>query len=58
MRKALIALALAAALPGVAHASWWNGDWTERAKITLNTSAQGLETKQAAAHVAVAVRLH
>jgi len=58
MRKALIALALVAALPGVAHASWWNGDWTERTKITLNTSAQGLTTQQAAAHVAVAVRLH
>jgi len=58
MRKALIALALVAALPGVAHASWWNSDWTERTKITLNTSAQGLTTQQAAAHVAVAVRLH
>ena len=57
MRKALTALALAALLPATAHA-WWNGDWTERAKITLNTSAQGLETKEAASGVTVAVRLH
>ena len=60
MRKALTALALTCAtalLPGTAHA-WWNADWSERAKITLNTSAQGLETKEAASGVAVAVRLH
>ena len=60
MRKALTALALscaAALLPTTAHA-WWNADWSERAKITLNTSAQGLETKEAASGVAVAVRLH
>ena len=52
-----LALSLAALLPTTAHA-WWNADWSERAKITLNTSAQGLETKEVAANVAVAVRLH
>ncbi|MDY0743325.1 DUF2341 domain-containing protein [Paucibacter sp. R3-3] len=57
MRKALIATALLAAT-GFAHASWWNEAWTERAKITLNTSAQGLETKEASGGIAVAVRLH
>ena len=59
MRKALtaIALTLCSLLPATAHA-WWNADWSERAKITLNTSAQGLETKEAASGVAVAVRLH
>ncbi|CAM4088236.1 DUF2341 domain-containing protein [Roseateles saccharophilus] len=57
MRKALTALLLAALLPATAHA-WWNADWSERARITLNTSAQGLETKEAASGVAVAVRLH
>lgn len=57
MRKALTTVLLAALLPATAHA-WWNPDWTERAKITLNTSAQGLETKEAASGVAVAVRLH
>jgi len=57
MRKALTALFIAALLPATAHA-WWNPDWSERAKITLNTSSQGLETKEAASGVAVAVRLH
>ncbi len=41
------------------HASaWWNKDWTQRTRVTLNTSAQGLETKEAATSVSVAVRLH
>jgi len=57
MRKALTALLIAALLPATANA-WWNPDWSERAKITLNTSNQGLETKEAASAVAVAVRLH
>jgi len=58
MRHALAALAIASALlPATAHA-WWNADWSERAKVTLNTSAQGLETREAASGVAVAVRLH
>ncbi len=60
MRKAFAALALAALaalLPATAHA-WWNADWSERTRITLNTSAQGLETQEAASGVAVAVRLH
>lgn len=57
MRKALTALLLAALLPASAHA-WWNNDWSERTRITLNTSAQGQETKETASGVAVAVRLH
>ena len=57
MRKALTALLLSALLPATAHA-WWNADWSERAKITLNTSGQGLETKETASGIAVAVRLH
>ncbi|MDC8771014.1 MotA/TolQ/ExbB proton channel family protein [Roseateles albus] len=57
-RTGLLALALiASAMPGAAHA-WWNADWSGRTRITLNTSAQGTETKEAASNVAVAVRLH
>ena len=52
-----IAASLLAGLPTTGHA-WWNKDWTQRTRITLNTSAQGLETKEAANAVAVAVRLH
>ncbi|MBT9456489.1 MAG: DUF2341 domain-containing protein [Burkholderiaceae bacterium] len=59
MRNVLISLAFAAAtvLPSSAHA-WWSKDWTQRTRITLNTSAQGLETKEPASNVSVAVRLH
>jgi len=56
MRQLLAALCIALLSPA-AHA-WWNPDWTQRTRITLNTSAQGLETKEAAGPVAVAVRLH
>ena len=58
MRTFLAALALGAALlPTGAHA-WWNKDWTQRTRITLNTSAQGVQTKEPVTALAVAVRLH
>jgi len=50
-------LASAMALPSLAHA-WWNGDFTHRTKDVLNTSAQGVETKEALSGVVVPVRLH
>jgi biopolymer transport protein ExbB len=53
----LVAGGLIALLPASANA-WWNKDWTQRTRVTLNTSAQGLETKEAASMVSVAVRLH
>ena len=45
------------ALPGAAQA-WWSKDWKERAAITLNTTAAGLQTQQAIAGLAIPVRLH
>jgi biopolymer transport protein ExbB len=58
MRKHLLALLAAATmLPGAANA-WWNAEWTQRTQVTLNTSAQGIETKAAEAGVLVPVRLH
>ena len=61
MRKALSALSIAllgsVLLPTSAHA-WWNGDWKHRTKVTINTSAGGVETKEALSGVAVPVRLH
>lgn len=60
MRKVVCALAVGCGLVlAPLHASaWWNKDWTQRTRVTLNTSAQGLETREAANAVAVAVRLH
>ncbi|RRS06339.1 DUF2341 domain-containing protein [Aquabacterium soli] len=44
-------------LPSLAHA-WWSGDFKHRTKVVLNTSAQGMETKEALSGVVVPVRLH
>ena len=46
-----------ATLSGSAHA-WWNEDFTQRTRVTLNTTAQGVETKEALSGVVVPVRLH
>ena len=43
--------------PTTAHA-WWSKDWTARTRVTLNTSATGLETHDAVNGATVAVRLH
>ncbi|OYY92914.1 MAG: hypothetical protein B7Y41_14120 [Hydrogenophilales bacterium 28-61-23] len=40
-----------------AHA-WWNGDWTARKAINLNTAADGADLKAGLANVPVLVRLH
>ncbi len=50
-------LAAAVCLPTLAHA-WWNKDFHQRTKVVLNTSAQGVETKEALSGVAVPLRLH
>lgn len=48
-------LLLAAALPAQA---WWNGDWTARKAVTLNTATDGADLKEGLADVPVLVRLH
>ena len=54
----LLALALLQfLLAGSAHATW-NAEWTQRAKITLNTAADGLALSVGADNVPVLVRLH
>ena len=44
-------------LSGTSHA-WWNDQWTFRKKISINTSATGLETKANVDQVTVLIRLH
>ncbi|HWY25699.1 MAG TPA: DUF2341 domain-containing protein [Nevskia sp.] len=44
-------------LPALAQA-WWNKDWKERTQVVLNTSAAGVETREAVASLAVPLRLH
>lgn len=50
-------LAAAVCFPSLAHA-WWNKDFHQRTKVVLNTSAQGVETKEALSGTVVPVRLH
>ena len=58
MRKPLLLFLLMLLLPATSMAAWWNEAWTTRAKITLNTSAAGVETRDAVAGLVVPVRLH
>jgi biopolymer transport protein ExbB len=51
-------LVLCASLASTSAHAWWNGDFKQRTKITLNTTAQGVETKEALSGVVVPVRLH
>jgi biopolymer transport protein ExbB len=43
--------------PGLSQA-WWNADYKQRTRITINTSAAGVDIREAQAGVAVPVRLH
>ena len=48
-------LLMLAAAP--AHA-WWNGDWSARKAITVNTADSGAAVKEAQTNVPVLIRLH
>ena len=50
-------ISAACVLPAVAHA-WWNADFTQRTRVVLNTSDQGVTTQEALSGVVVPVRLH
>lgn len=56
MRRLTLLLILLLLSP-VSYA-WWNGDWSSRMQITLDTSSGGAETKEGLANVPVLVRLH
>ena len=56
LRNTLLTLA-AAALPLAAHA-WWNEDWGQRTRYTLDTSDTGQPITEALAGVPLAIRLH
>jgi biopolymer transport protein ExbB len=58
MRSWILVAALGAALLPLQAQAWWNGDFKHRTKVTLNTTAQGVETKEALSGVVVPVRLH
>jgi biopolymer transport protein ExbB len=54
-------LLLAALMIGLSSGNalaWWNKDWTQRTRIVLDTSAQGVQTREPVQAFALAVRLH
>lgn len=57
-RVTLAAAALVMTVAAVRAEAWWDEKWQQRRKITINTTAQGAEVKEAVADAAVLVRLH
>ena len=55
LRLAFIALILCCT--SQAHA-WWNPDWPQRTRLVLDTSEQGVPTREPVQSFALAVRLH
>ncbi len=55
--RALVIGTVVVLAPQLAHA-WWDKAWTARTRVTLNTSATGVETGESVAALVVAVRLH
>ena len=59
MMKRLFALALLLlTLAPLTASAWWNGDWSQRRKIVLNTTASGADVGEALVQAPLLVRLH
>ena len=57
--KRLLALALLMlTLTPLTASAWWNGDWSQRRKIVLNTTATGADVGEALVQIPVLVKLH
>lgn len=54
----LVLCAFAASLLSTPALAWWNGDWSNRTSINLETSSAVVENQQAVEQVPVLVRLH
>jgi biopolymer transport protein ExbB len=53
----LVACLIALTIPTAAHA-WWNGEWSTRKKITVDTSTTGVAINQPIGPAVVLLRLH
>lgn len=58
MKPSILLLLIALVLPATRAHAWWNGEWSYRTEVVLNTTAAGLETREAVSPLAVPVRLH
>jgi biopolymer transport protein ExbB len=57
--KRLLAIALLLlALTPLTASAWWNGDWSQRRKVALNTTATGADVGEVLVQVPLLVRLH
>jgi biopolymer transport protein ExbB len=45
-------------MPAVAHADWWNGDWSFRKKITIDAGPKGANLAEDPGRMPLLVRLH
>ncbi|MFN0184508.1 MAG: DUF2341 domain-containing protein [Aquabacterium sp.] len=50
--------ALALALPALPGWAWWDGDYTQRTRVSLNTGPAGVTTREAVNGAVLPVRLH
>ena len=58
LRAATLLAAIGCSLAPATANAWWNDAFTVRAKVTLNTSATGVQTQEALGGLVVPVRLH
>src|SRR5262249_50477342 len=58
MRLALRLAAAALLLSSASAQAWWNGDWSQRARLTLDAGPSGADLKGAVTLVPLLVRLH
>ena len=52
------AMLMICALPGIANASWWNGDWQFRKRLTLDAAVIAAGAGSGVADISLPVRLH
>jgi len=57
LRQMVLGLVLALFFSGTAHA-WWNGEWTLRKKIVLDTSGSGASVSDPTGAVPILIRLY
>ena len=58
LKKICGALALGTLLLAQPAHAWWNADFAQRTRFVLNTTAQGVETREALSGTVVPLRLH
>lgn len=58
VRKAVCLIAMLSAFASAPAHAWWDADYKQRTRVTLNTSSDGVTTQEALAGPVIPVRLH